>query len=365
MSTEKRKTTRGRSNGTKRVTLKTIAQSLGLTPGTVSAALNNSAASRSIPKPTKERILKTAREMGYSPNYFARSLRLQRAYTVGVIAEEIGDPYGGMVISGVEEYLRTHNYFFLAVSHRHDQEVLKTYAQMLMTRGVEGFITTDTSILSNPGLPTVAVSGHLQVSGVTNVIIDHKLAARLALTHLMNLGHRRIAFLIGDPASSDSATRWSSICETAQELGLPIDPQLTMQIDSRESTPDLGYPIAKQLLARKVPFTALFAYNDLSAIGAIWAFREEGLRVPEDVSVVGFDDIPVAAYTHPGLTTIRQPLQQMGQIAAKTVIDQIEGKAEYVSEIVVKPELIVRASTAAASKLPSKTSDRNTRSRGA
>lgn len=350
MSTSQKKPSRSGEEG--RVTLKTIAQRLGLTAGTVSAVLNSSAASRSIPESTKQRILKTAREMGYSPNYFARSLRLQRAYTIGVIAEEIGDPYGGMVISGVEEYLRKHNYFFLAVSHRHDQEVLQTYSKMLMTRGVEGFITTDVSILNDPGLPTVAVSGHRQVKGVTNIVIDHRLAARLALTHLKELGHERIAFLIGDPASSDSKVRWSSICETAQELGIKVLPELTVQIDSKDSTPDLGYPFAKQLLERKVKFTALFAYNDLSAIGAIGAFREAGLRIPEDVSVIGFDDIPVGTYILPALTTIRQPLKQMGQIAAKTVVEQIEGKAEYTPEIVVKPELVVRASTAPPSKAP-------------
>ncbi len=338
--------TKTTSGSEPRVTLKTIAQRLGLTSGTVSAVLNNSAASRSIPDPTKQRILATAREMGYSPNYFARSLRLQRAYTIGVIAEEIGDPYGGMIISGVEEYLRKNNYFFLAVSHRHDREVLQSYSKMLITRGVEGFITTDTSILEEPGLPTVAVSGHERVNGVTNIILDHKLAVRLALSHLMELGHERIAFLIGDPVSSDSVTRWAAILEVAAELGLTIHPELTVQIDSNASTPDLGYPFAKQLLERKQPFTALFAYNDLSAIGAIWAFREAGLRVPEDVSVVGFDDIPVAAFTHPGLTTVRQPLKHMGQIAAKTVIDQIEGKAKYVAEIVVDPEFVVRGSTA-------------------
>ncbi len=348
MAAEKRKA--ARSTEERRVTLKTIAQSLGLTPGTVSAVLNNSTASRSIPDATKQRILKTSREMGYSPNYFARSLRLRRAYTIGVIAEEIGDPYGGMIISGVEEYLRKHNYFFLAVSHRHDQEVLRSYAKMLITRGVEGFITTDTSLLSDPGLPTVAVSGHQQVSGVTNIIIDHKLAARLALTHLKELGHERIAFLIGDPASSDSAARWSSIREMAAELGMRIYPELTVQIDSKDSTPDLGYPFAKELLARNQPFTALFAYNDLSAMGAIGAFREANLRIPEDVSVVGFDDIPMAAYTHPGLTTVRQPLKHMGQIAAQTVVDQIEGKADYIPEIVVNPELVVRSSTAVASR---------------
>jgi LacI family transcriptional regulator len=184
------------------------------------------------------------------------------------------------------------------------------------------------------------------VKGVTNIILDHKLAVRLALTHLVELGHERIAFLIGDPVSSDSGARWAAILEVAAEIGLTIHPELTVQIDSNASTPDLGYPFAKQLLARKQPFTALFAYNDLSAIGAIWAFREAGLRIPEDVSVVGFDDIPVAAFTHPGLTTVRQPLKHMGQIAAKTVIDQIEGKAKYVAEIVVDPEFVVRGSTA-------------------
>jgi DNA-binding LacI/PurR family transcriptional regulator len=337
--------TKTTSNGESRVTLKTIAQRLGLTSGTVSAVLNNSAASRSIPDATKQRILATAREMGYSPNYFARSLRLQRAYTIGVIAEEIGDPYGGMIISGVEEYLRKHNYFFLAVSHRHDREVLDKYSKMLVMRGVEGFITMDTSIQEEPAIPTVAVSGHASVKGVTNIILDHKLAVRMALVHLMELGHERIAFLKGDPVSSDSISRWDAILEVSAELGLKIYPELTVQIDSNASTPDLGYPFAKQLVDRQQPFTALFAYNDLSAIGAIWAFREAGLRVPEDVSVVGFDDIPMAAFTHPGLTTVRQPLKHMGQIAAQTVINQIEGKAKYVPEIVVEPEFVVRSST--------------------
>jgi LacI family transcriptional regulator len=331
-----------------RVTLKTIAQRLGLTAGTVSAALNESAAARSIPEHTKQRILAVAQELGYRPNYFARSLRLRRTYTIGVIIQEIGDPYGAMIISGVEEYLRRHDYFFLTVIHRHDPRILRGYSRMLLTRGVEGFITTDTSITDSPTLPTVAVAGHQRLKGVTNIVLDHKLAARLALTHLMELGHKEIAFLKGDPASSDASTRWLTICETAAELGLRVRPELTVQINSTASTPDLGYPFAKQLLARKRPFTALFAYNDISAIGAIWAFREAGLRIPEDISVVGFDDIPAAAFASPGLTTVRQPLERMGQIAAKTVIDQIEGKAKNVQEIVVEPEFVVRGSTAPA-----------------
>jgi DNA-binding LacI/PurR family transcriptional regulator len=328
-----------------KVTLQTLAKHLDLAAGTISAALNDSPAARAIPEHTKQRILEAARKLNYRPNYFARSLRLQRTYTIGVIAEQIGDPYGAMVISGIEEYLRESEYFFLTVIHRHDRRVLQNYSQMLVTRGVEGFITVDTSITERPSRPTVAVAGHTAVAGVTNLILDQKLAARLVLTHLLELGHRDIAFMKGQTASSDSATRWAAICAASEELGVRIRPELVVQIEQDLTTPQLGYPYAKGLLARKRPFTALFAYNDLSAIGAIWAFRESGLRVPQDISVVGFDDVPLAVFSNPELTTIRQPLQRMGQIAAKTLIDQIEVKAEFQPEIVIEPELIVRAST--------------------
>ena len=331
--------------GEPRVTLKTIADHLGLTPGTISAALNNSVAARSIPEHTKQRIIAAAKQLNYRPNYFARSLRLQRTYTIGVIAQEIGDAYGSLVISGIEEYLRRHNFFFLTVIHRHDQTLLHTYAQLLVARGVEGFITTDTSITQKLELPTVAVAGHVQVDNVTNVILDHRVAARLALSHLKDLGHREIAFFKGNPVSSDAGARWAAVCETAQELGISIKPELTLQIEGTSSTPELGYPTAKRLLERNQHFTALFAYNDISAIGAIWALREAGLRVPEDVSVMGFDDIPAAAFNSPGLTTVRQPLERMGQIAAKTLIDRIEGAADYVAEIAIEPDLVVRGST--------------------
>jgi DNA-binding LacI/PurR family transcriptional regulator len=338
-----RKKTGQRNEG--KVTLKTIADQLGLTPGTVSAALNNSPAARSIPDHTKNRIIEAARALNYRPNFFARTLRLRRTYTIGVIAEEIGDAYGAMVISGIEEYLRKNNYFFLTVIHRHDPKLLQTYAQMLLTRGVEGFITTDTSISEKLALPTVAVAGHERVEGVTNIALDHKRAARLALEHLQGLGHEEIAFIKGQTISSDSAVRWSAICEVAQELGIRVRPELTIQLEGTDSTPAIGYPFAKQLLARKQPFTALFAYNDISAIGSIWAFREAGLRIPQDVSIVGFDDIPGSAFANPGLTTVRQPLLRMGQIAAQTVVDLIEGRGEYVPEIAIEPEFIVREST--------------------
>src|SRR5271170_4230102 len=330
----------------KKVTLKTVARHLGLAAGTVSATLNNSPAARSIPEHTKQRILAAAQELNYRPDFFARTLRMRRTFTIGVIAEEIGDAYGSQVISGIEKYLTGQNYFFLTVVHRHDPKLLQMYSQMLVERGVEGFITVDTSILAEPSLPTVAVAGHRQIAGVTNIVLDHKRAARFALEHLKDLGHKDIAFLQGQIFSSDSEARWRAICEVASELSVRIRPELTIRIESKDSTPEVGFPVTKALLARRVPFTALFAYNDISAIGAIWALREAGLRVPQDVSIIGFDDIPGAAFANPGLTTVRQPLLRMGEIAAQTLVGQIEEREDYVPEIAIEPEFVVRDSTA-------------------
>jgi LacI family transcriptional regulator len=145
--------------------------------------------------------------------------------------------------------------------------------------------------------------------------------------------------------SSDSKDRWDSICRVAAEMGVEIDPELVVQLDSDDPTPMVGYPIAKQLLAHKKPFTALFAYNDISAIGAIRAFQEQGLRVPQDVSVVGFDDIPAAAFQIPSLTTVRQPLNRMGEVAAQSLLERIEGRKDCSQEIAIEPELVVREST--------------------
>jgi LacI family transcriptional regulator, galactose operon repressor len=328
------------------ITLKAVAQYLGLTPGTVSAVLNDSPSARSIPQETKNRIRAAAKELDYRPNFFARTLRNKRTYTIGVIAEEIGDSYSSAIISGIEQYLRQRNYFFLTVVHRHDPELLCRYSQMLSERGVEGIITVDTTVNDIPLLPTVAVAGHKKLKGVTNIVLDHERAALLALSHLKELRHERIAFMKGNPISSDSKERWDAICCVAARIGLNIDPELTVQIDADDPTPMLGYPFTKQLLARQKRFTALFAYNDISAIGAVRAIQEQGLRVPQDISVIGFDDIPGAAFNNPSLTTVRQPLNRMGEVAAQSLLERIEGKKEYPNEIAIEPELVVRESTA-------------------
>jgi DNA-binding LacI/PurR family transcriptional regulator len=330
------------------VTLKTVAEYVGFTPGTISAVLNNTAAGRSFPQSTKSRILAAARKLNYLPNFVARSLRVKRTYTIGVITEEIGDPYGAMVIGGIERHLGQHGYLFLTVAHRHDAKLLDTYANLLLQRGVEGLITVDTSIQQLLPLPIIAVAGHRRVKGVTNLVLDHHAAALMALKHLQELGHTEIAFMQGPTISSDTEARWQAILEVSRKLSIDVRPELTVRLKGEVGTPHAGYPFAKRLLSRRKRFTALFAYNDNSAMGAIRAFQEAGLRVPEDISVVGFDDIESAAYGNPSVTTVRQPLHKMGELAARTLLDRIEKRGAFPPEITVEPELVVRQSTAQA-----------------
>jgi len=334
--------------GTKKpqvVTLQMVADRVGLTKGTCSAVLNKSAASRSVPQHTQQRILAAARELDYRPSFHARNLGTKRTYTIGVVTQEIGDFYSSPIISGIERYLRQRGYFFLTVAHRHDPELLENYSHLLLDRGVEGFITVDT-IMDRPlPLPMVALPGHRSLKDITNIVLDHRRGARLALRHLVELGHTKIAFMKGANVSPDSDDRWSSICEVAAELGVRMPASLVVQLESDDATPQLGYPFAKKLLARKRPFTALFAYNDISAIGSIRAFQEAGLQVPKDVSVVGFDDIRIAVHNNPSLTTVRQPLEKMGEIAARTLLKRLEDHGSWVPKITIEPELVIRDST--------------------
>jgi DNA-binding LacI/PurR family transcriptional regulator len=328
------------------VTLKALAAQVGLSPGTVSAVLNDAPSAKHIPKETRERIIAAARKLDYRPNFFARSLRKRRTFTIGVIAHEIGDGYSSSIIAGIESGAREREYFFVSGVHRHDRGLFERYSHLLLERGAEGIITVDFDLAHSLPVPAVAISGHTNSEGVTNIVLDHHHAAELALKHLAELGHRQIAFLRGHRESVDSHDRWQAVKQVAEEIGLELDPELILQIDSTDSTPSLGYPYGKQLLERKRRFTALFAYNDISAIGAIRAFQEAGFRVPQDISVVGFDDIPGAAFHYPSLTTVRQPLRRMGEIAVGILVGRIEEQGPWQRQVAVEPEIVVRESTA-------------------
>lgn len=330
--------------------LKSLAAYLDLSPATVSLVINRSPAAKSIPHRTQERIREAARKLNYRPNFMARSLRAQRSFTVGVVVPEISEGYAALVMSGIEDHLLQEGYFYFVVSHRHRADLIDEYPRLLEQRAVEGLIAVDTPCHKGVRIPLVAVSGHDDVEGVTNIVLDHPLAGKLAIEHLAALGHRKIAFIKGQEFSSDTKIRWDAVSDAARSAGLEVNPRLVAQLEGESSSPQLGYEATRKLATTGEPFTALLAFNDMSAIGAIRAFLEAGRRVPEDVSVVGFDDIQSAAFLNPALTTIRQPLREMGLLAAETVLERINtpSKTSYPKTITVEPELILRASTAPA-----------------
>src|SRR5262245_7030038 len=329
------------------IIVKKLAAHLNLSPATISIVLNESAAASAIPQDTKDRIFRAARKFNYRPNFIARSLKAQRTYTLGVIVPELSDGYSAMVLSGVEDYLLQEGYFYFVASHRHRPELIERYPQFFLERCVEGLIAVDTPQRHKSSLPIVSISGHDKIPGVTNITLNHERAAALALEHLRDLGHRRLAVIKGQEFSSDTEVRWKSIRDVAIKLKMPIDERLVTQLEGDSPSPETGYLTTRKLIDRKQKFSALFAFNDISAIGAIRALREAGLRVPEDVSVIGFDDVHAAAFQNPALTTIRQPLYQMGKLAAEHLLRRIArgSNVPYPKLVMVEPELVIRQST--------------------
>jgi LacI family transcriptional regulator len=244
-------------------------------------------------------------------------------------------------------------------SHHFEPARLQKGLATLRERLVEGFILVNTMIEQSPPLPTVSVSGLRLMRGAGNVVVDHDRAARLALEHLASLGHREIVFFTGPRVIPDSEDRWRAIRAAAREAGIEIRPELVFRlgVEPKDGAFPLdefhreGYELGKELVVRRRAFSAIFAFNDPSAIGVMRALHEAGLRVPEDVSVVGFDDIDSAAFHNPGLTTIRQPLRRMGAIAARSLLDHLGGGEPVGAQISVDPELVVRQSTARARAL--------------
>jgi len=323
---------------------------VGLSLTTVSVVVSDSPAAQAIPLATRKRILAAASELQYRPNYFARSLRKKRSMSVGVLVSEMSEGYFTLVMNGVEEYLMTAKYFYLLASHYWQPSLLEEYPKMLLERSVDGILLVNTPTPTRIQVPLVSISGHEAVAGVTNIQLNHKQAARLALKHLADLGHRRVAFMKGQEQTVDTDYRWRKIMETARTYGIEIHEELLIRLTENSWSPALGYGPLKTLLSRTRNFTALFAFNDISAVGAIRALHEAGLRVPDDVSVIGFDDVLGAPFGIPSLTTIRQPLHEMGKAGAEFLINRINHpKAPYPQQVVMQPELVIRESTAKAS----------------
>jgi len=338
------------------VNLRMLAEHLGLSQTTVSLVLNNSPSARSIPPETRNRVTEAAERLNYRPNYFARSLRQSKSMSVGVLAPDLSEGYFTRVMSGVVEQLTAAHYFYFTACHDWNPELIEKYPRMLVERSVDGFLLLNTPAdkIDVP-VPVVAISAHSAVKNVTNIVLDHHTAVEQALAHLVALGHRRIAFMRGPHAIPDAEIRWKAIQKVARSMRLAIDPTLVIRIDAagwqmkrnyHPMAPEIGYKPMQALLERTREFTAIFCFNDIAAIGAIRALKDAGLSVPGDVSVVGFDDIQSAEYATPSLTTVRQPLVEMGRRGAQVLLERIAASnKDLPTEIVMAPELIAREST--------------------
>lgn len=334
--------------------LKELADSLGLAPATVSLVINGSPVADTIASETKKQILEAARKFNYRPNFFARCLRTRRSFTIGVMVPEISQGYNTAVLSGIEDELLQDGYFYFVASHRFQPDLVEEYSQLFQHRSVDGLIAVCTPWHRRLPFPVATISSHDKVKGVTRIVLDHDRAAKIALKHLTELGHERIAFIKGQEFVPDTEVRWNAIAKVARQIRLPISPKLVTQIKENSPSLRLGYQATQELLVSGEPFTALFAFNDICAMGAIRALHEFGLRVPEDVSVLGFDDIESAGYQVRGLTTVQQPLREMGKTAAQTVLRRIvrpkdEDAAENAdAQILFEPRLVIRETTAVA-----------------
>ncbi len=332
------------SDSGQRITLRKLAEHLGLSRTTISTILNDVPEAIRFPEETRRRVAESAKKLGYRPNYFARSLGRKRSYLIGVIAPDLGNGYEAALLSGFERRLLNTGYTCFISNHFWSPPLLQRHVVTLCDRGAEGLLLIDSTPSESPGIPTVTICTDRSPKWSTRVSIDNAFGIWEAINHLAGLGHREIAFIKGPEGNGDTEDRWNAVLATCKKLGVRVDPRLTVQLERLERHADEGRIAAQKLLRRGKRFTALVAYNDISALGAMTALREAGHKVPEDVSVMGFDDIEFASIACPPLTTIRQPLHEMGATAAELLLRKFAND-ESVRNICVRPELVVRSST--------------------
>lgn len=347
------------------VTIRDVAKDSGFSSTTVSIVLNNAPLARYIPAVTKKRIEKSAKKLGYRPNLFARSLRSKRTHTVGVMVFDMTDPYCIPVFRGIESALYQASYLPILTDVHNDRARFERYLEMLLDRRVEALIVLANWLFVNidvlgdlekSSIPTVMIGQELENDSISSVTVDNEFGGHSAIKELYSLGHRKIAFIRGPKTLGDSAPRWKGVRSFAKSQNLELDPQLIVDLpESRDpvSSFDSGFKLTAELLERKRDFTALMAFDDMTAFGAIRALSQAGRCVPEDCSVIGFDDIAASSLYTPALTTISQPLEEMGKLAVGLVAEGIdcvlEKKPVPASHRKLTPQLAVRGSTA---KLP-------------
>src|SRR3984893_10593596 len=322
------------------VTIRDVAERSGFSSATVSIVLNNAPLARYIPDTTKGRIQKAAQHLGYRPNLFARSLRGRRSHTVGVMVFDMTDPYCTLVLRGIENTLFQSSYLPILTDVHNERSRFERYLEMLLDRRIEGLIVLanwlflDINLLGDlekSSIPIAIIGCELKSDSMSSVIVDNAVGGYLSLEHLHSLGHRKIAFIRGPKALTDSAPRWRGIRNCAKNCGLELDSHVIVDLpESRDpiSSIEAGQKLTEDIIKQKRPFTALLAFDDMTDFAAIRALTKAGLRVPEHCSVIGFDDVAPSALYTPPLTTVRQPMEIMGASAASIVVDGINRVVE-------------------------------------
>jgi DNA-binding LacI/PurR family transcriptional regulator len=326
------------------VSIVEIAKAAGVSHSTVSRALRHSPL---VSAYTGQRIRRLAQEMGYVPSAIGRGLAMQSTRTIGLVVTSIADPFVAEIVRGVEEQAMDHGYsLFLCQSGAQPQREVAAVTALHENR-VAGVIVTSSRVgerylplLEQMQVPTILINNERAGQYVGFVAIDDIGGGRLATEYLLALGHRRIAYISGWPEAKSSADRLQGYSEALHSRGLAIHPDL---VGAGTGSTDGGYEAMQGLLRFRPRPTAIFCYNDMTAIGALRALHEEGVRVPAQVSVIGFDDIPMAAYATPPLTTIAQPKYEMGQLAMRMLLDRLS-KEQQVQNVVLQGELVVRGS---------------------
>jgi DNA-binding LacI/PurR family transcriptional regulator len=343
------------------ITMRDVAKASGFSPATVSIVLNNAPLARYIAPTTRQKIEVTAKRLGYRPNAMARFLRSKRSQSIGVMLFDVTDPFCTPILRGIENALYPLGYLPIFADAHNQRDRFERYLEMLLQRHVDGLIVVANWLfvdihvladLSKREIPAATIGWEIPGDQVSFVMVDNEAGGRLALEHLYQLGHRRIAFIRGPKRLIDSAPRWRGIQKFAQSAKLEIDQNLVLQLPEvfdPTSSFEHGFRLTEDLLQRKKKFTALLAFDDLTALGAMRALAKAGIRVPEDCSVTGFDDVAISALSAPSLTTVRQPLETMGGVAVNIVMEGIKATHENRDWSVVPqklhPELVIRDST--------------------
>jgi DNA-binding LacI/PurR family transcriptional regulator len=328
-----------------KVTLRELAKAAGVSVTTASRVLSDS--DHAVSSAARERVLQVAAELGYRPNVSARTLRMDRSFTVGIVADSISPPFTTAIFEGIENILNDAGLFCVITTLHNDTSLQRNAIDALLSRDVDGLILVDSwepaaiPYLQRLRKPYAFCQRLFGTPVLNSVIADNAYGAEQAVIHLLNAGHKRIGFINGKENYYMARDRLQGYINAHRRAGALLDPQLIMastwELDS-------GYELAKELLALPDRPTALFAANDQLAIGAIYAAVDMGLNVPDDLAIVGYDDQPLAHIIRPNLTTVTYPTYEMGVEAARILLKQIDGEQEFTEEVALKGTLIVRDS---------------------